>query len=136
MEVVKSKKRVVKPLSEIAKIGARGLDIDEITKHIPRRKDGSYTPMNQKKRHDAVASFFQAKSDEDKERAIEATLPPARQCSFCGEEKRDFRTLKLDGELYILCKDCEDRVLVTGEALGQPKHKPTPEMTDDLGDLE
>ena len=120
-----------RPLSDLQKEGAKGLNIDKITDGIPRRKDGSYTPQNQKKRHDAVAAWFLAKDDGDKARLIEAALPPARPCSWCGDEKRDFRTMKLKGERYILCKECEDGALVTGDPLGMPKHKPTPEMLDD-----
>lgn len=118
-------------LSPIQQKGRLGLNLDEITKDIPRKKDGTYTPQNQKRRHDAVAAWFLAKSDEDKLKAVEAALPPARQCSFCGEEKRNFRLLMFKGERYILCKECEDGALITGEPLGKPKYKPTPEMLDD-----
>jgi len=122
----------VAKLSDIAKEGREGLNIDKITAGIPRKKDGTYTPQNQKRRHDAVAAFFLAKDDEDRARLIEAALPPARQCSWCGEERRAFRIIRLKGDPYILCQDCEDGAMITGEALGQPIHKPTPEMTEDI----
>lgn len=124
-QVVAVKKKLTKEekialLSPIAKEGRKGFDLDSVTGDIKRKKDGTYTDVNARKRHEAVGEFFKNKGDADERRSVEAKLPPARACNFCGEEKRDFRD-DFTSANYRLCKDCEDHQMLTGEPLGEPK---------------
>ncbi len=97
------------------------MDLDPLTKDIKRKPDGEYTPVNARKRHDAVATHVGKIVDEHRRKEEEAKLPEAKGCNFCGKQKRSFRDITLKGVAYILCKDCEDAALVFGEPLGTPK---------------